>query len=291
MNIMQIRNFLEVSKTLNFTLAAHNLYVAQSSLSRQIQSLEEEIGIKLLQRDRRHVVLTKAGELFQKEYSKIMLDMDDALEKVKNADSKRKEIKIGLFQAISAYEFLEEMINLMHLNLPDYKISIRLLKFYELQNAYKNDQIDLSIVTDNLTKYFVDSEKVVVGEEEQGIVFTNRMIRSSNKLSIKSFQRKKLVCIDDTIVPGVYKEQLQLLIEAGIMPSEVIQTGDLLNIILYTEPSEGIALLGKSAFKEKEHKIEYFPLEGDKYSIKINALWKNTTCIPFGKCLKTVYYD
>lgn len=45
MTLTQIKYFLEVCETRNFTRAAKNLYVAQSSLSRQIRLLEEEIGI------------------------------------------------------------------------------------------------------------------------------------------------------------------------------------------------------------------------------------------------------
>lgn len=62
MNLEQLRSFAEVAATGHFTRAAEQLHLAQPSLSRQISSLETELGIELFHRARGNVSLTAAGE-------------------------------------------------------------------------------------------------------------------------------------------------------------------------------------------------------------------------------------
>ena len=52
MNIKQMKGFLELSKTLNFSKTAKQMYMSQPAFSRMIESMEKEIGVKLIQRDK-----------------------------------------------------------------------------------------------------------------------------------------------------------------------------------------------------------------------------------------------
>ena len=65
MEMHQVRYFLAVARTLNFTKAADECHVAQPSLSRAIQKLEEELGGDLFRRERNHTHLTELGRTMQ----------------------------------------------------------------------------------------------------------------------------------------------------------------------------------------------------------------------------------
>ena len=65
MKLRQLQFFIAVAEELSFSRAAIKLHVAQPSLSTQIKVLEEEVGARLFERDKRHVSLTPAGRRFQ----------------------------------------------------------------------------------------------------------------------------------------------------------------------------------------------------------------------------------
>src|SRR5664279_111516 len=64
MELRHLRYFVAVAEDLNFTKAAAKLHLAQPSLTRQIHNLEEEIGVRLLNRSKSHVALSEEGRSF-----------------------------------------------------------------------------------------------------------------------------------------------------------------------------------------------------------------------------------
>ena len=64
MNLNQINYFLSICKTMNFTKSAHNIYISQTAVTKQIQLLETELGTKLFNRDNKQIELTEAGRFF-----------------------------------------------------------------------------------------------------------------------------------------------------------------------------------------------------------------------------------
>src|SRR5438876_130356 len=79
MELRHLRYFAAVAEKLSFTKAAQKLRVAQPALSRQIRQLEEELGVKLLERNRRQVALTEPGTAFLAEARAILQQSEQAV--------------------------------------------------------------------------------------------------------------------------------------------------------------------------------------------------------------------
>src|SRR2546423_14211534 len=83
MELRHLRYFVAVCEALNFTKAAAQLRIAQPALSRQVQDLEDEIGVDLLRRSPRGVTLTAEGKLFLDEARELLKRGDESVEKVR----------------------------------------------------------------------------------------------------------------------------------------------------------------------------------------------------------------
>lgn len=86
MEIRALRYFLETAREENMSQAAKRLYVSQSALSRQIKSLEEELGQKLFIRHSFHIELTEAGILLRKRAEDILKMVDKTCEEFQSLD-------------------------------------------------------------------------------------------------------------------------------------------------------------------------------------------------------------
>ncbi|MBR1812677.1 MAG: LysR family transcriptional regulator [Lachnospiraceae bacterium] len=96
MTFKQIEYALELAGTLSFRAAAERCYISQPAFSRQIQTLEEEIGVSLFERTGKGVRLTAAGELFCQEMRQISRQANTVITRVKNYGGKHQGIlRIG----------------------------------------------------------------------------------------------------------------------------------------------------------------------------------------------------
>lgn len=73
-----LRGFEAAARLLSFTAAAAELFVTQSAVSRQVQQLEEQLGVKLFERRTRALALTEAGELYAREVTKALNQLREA---------------------------------------------------------------------------------------------------------------------------------------------------------------------------------------------------------------------
>ena len=77
-----LRGFEAAGRRLSFTLAAEELFVTQSALSRQVKALEDALGVPLFERKHRALALTRAGELFHRTVTEKLREIAAAAEAV-----------------------------------------------------------------------------------------------------------------------------------------------------------------------------------------------------------------
>jgi len=82
MELRHLRYFVAVADSLNFTKAAEKLHLAQPSLTRQIQNLEDEIGVRLLNRSKKHVALTEEGRAFLVDARRVIALAEESIQAV-----------------------------------------------------------------------------------------------------------------------------------------------------------------------------------------------------------------
>lgn len=76
MDLRRLRHFSELADTLSFRDAAQRVHLTQPALTRSIASLEQELGVRLFERDKRHVALTEAGARLLEPTRELLRDAD-----------------------------------------------------------------------------------------------------------------------------------------------------------------------------------------------------------------------
>lgn len=99
MNTEELKTFIFLSKVKNFTLAAEQLYIAQSTVTNRISELEKEVGKKLFSRGAKNVKLTEAGEVFLRYAERILELQNTSIEEMNALSSHSRKFSIGAINA------------------------------------------------------------------------------------------------------------------------------------------------------------------------------------------------
>ncbi len=103
MEIYQLRYFLAVAETGNFTKAAERSFISQPSLSQQILNLEEEVGQKLFDRLGRKAVLTSAGRTLLDGAHRIISEVDQTLGELKSNPIHGPRVTVGAIPTVAPF--------------------------------------------------------------------------------------------------------------------------------------------------------------------------------------------
>ena len=146
MELHQLQYVVEVANQKNFTRAADKINVSQSTLSQQIGKLEDELGVKLFDRNSRTVGLTQVGEDFINQ-AKILLDN---LEKSKQIVQEYKgllkgTLRIGAIASLGRIDFANLMTEFCR-QYPDVKLEIVQAGTYGLLEKLASKSIDIAFV-------------------------------------------------------------------------------------------------------------------------------------------------
>src|SRR5216684_2378343 len=159
MELRHLRYFLAVGEALNFTKAAAQLRVAQPALGRQMQDLEDEIGVDLMKRSPRGVTLTAEGKLFLEEVRELLKRADESVEKVRAlARGEYGELHVG-YAPSPTVEILPPALATFQKAVPRVKLLLHDLSSDELIIGLRDASLELAILVEP------------IGEQTAGIEF------------------------------------------------------------------------------------------------------------------------
>jgi DNA-binding transcriptional LysR family regulator len=146
MELRHLRYFVAVAEALNFTKAALQLHLAQPSLTRQIHNLEEEIGVRLLNRTKSHVALTEEGRLFLGDARRILALADEsvlAVQRLSRGES--GQLNIGYISSFN-FDLLPRSLETFRENFPHVALNLFDMDPASQFRALEGRKIDLGLV-------------------------------------------------------------------------------------------------------------------------------------------------
>jgi LysR family transcriptional regulator, hydrogen peroxide-inducible genes activator len=122
MNLRDLRYLVAVADHRHFGKAAEACFVSQPTLSTQIKKLEKELGVELIERNPRHIMLTETGERVV-ERARIVLGETDNIERIARQaqDPESGSIRMGLFPTLAPY-LLPHVVPNVHRRFPNLEL-------------------------------------------------------------------------------------------------------------------------------------------------------------------------
>lgn len=259
MNTQQLETFVQVAEHLNFARAAESLNITQSAVSRQIHSLEDELGIKLLHRTTRTVILTPEGLSFLEDSKYILGRLKFATAKIQHhTDSNIQILSIGCGNEMYL-DYLYKILNICRREIPSFHPFLRVISHRSLLNLFYQGDIDILLG-------FKDD--VPMKDE---IIFTELFLvplccalpighkyADQKFINTQNLLSEKLVTCNSFAIPLKAAERQRRLAEY-LPPASVYNCESLHAALTLIRSGYGYSILPKARFDDPF--IRYIPLE------------------------------
>lgn len=163
MNIESLKCFILVAENLSFARAAEALYKTQPAVTKQINALEQEIGVPLFIRSTRHVELTPAGMSFYRDAKELVQNAQIAVERAQNQNISKNIINIGLSNPTVLFHLAPYLLQ-FHKDYPTIYPNIQILSYKIIISLFMDNKLDiLFMYKENMSQkkgvYFKEIEK------------------------------------------------------------------------------------------------------------------------------------
>ena len=204
MLLRQIEYLQAVIENGNFYIAAEQCNVSQSAISQQIKKLEDELGVKLLERHNRTFSLTPAGEHFYKKSLVITADIGQMIRETKRiADKNNAVLRIGYYKGYHGNE-LSEAVAIFSEKYPTVDVQITVGSHEELYHAMENNSVDLAL--NDQRRAFSDAYNNKILAESKIYIEMSTKNPLSKLSSVEASDLKNTPCIL-IINPAAQKEE------------------------------------------------------------------------------------
>ena len=192
MELRQLKYFVKTAETLNFSEAARALFVTQSTLSQQVRSLEQELGVELFQRDSHSVALTESGEHLLPVAKRTLQDAELCFTQI----SDLRQMLSGVLNIGISYTFapvLKEAVMEFTKQYPGVRLNVICRTMGELLDLLKRREVDFvlcfkpNILDDEIESHILFDNQLSV------IISSNHPLADRKSLAISDIMPYRIV--------------------------------------------------------------------------------------------------
>ncbi|MEJ8823304.1 LysR family transcriptional regulator [Variovorax humicola] len=268
LELRHLRYFAAVARELSFSRAAEKLHIAQPPLSRQIRSLEDELGAELLDRSARPLRLTPAGRFFQIQAQQIldrMTEVQAATARI--AGGKRTWFGIG-FAPSTLYGKLPDVIRQFREAQPSVELNLYEMTTLQQVEALKAGRIDvgfgrLNFDDDDVVGELVRKEPLMVA-----LPVNHRLVRHK-KISLAKLATEPLLLYPAKPRPSYADQVLEMFQSRGLKPTIALEANEVQTAIGLVVAGLGYALVPQSVQNLHREGVLYLPLDDEGVSTPV----------------------
>jgi DNA-binding transcriptional LysR family regulator len=274
MELRQLRYFLALTRTLNFTHAAAESHIAQPPLSRQIKQLEEELGTPLINRQSRRLKLTPTGELVRQHAAEILSRVERLGRDARLlAQTGQTVFRIGLETIILYGRFPELLRELRGAN-PHLRIELLEMTPDKQAAALKEGQIEIGFGRSRISDSGI--AQILLREESFFVALPAHhplANSSSAALSLRDLANETFILSPASTHSQPAGAPLALLAERGFRPREVIEAGELQVALGLVAAGYGICIVPAAVQRMRASDVCYRQLEEPGWTSPILMTW------------------
>ena len=249
MELRQIRSFLSIAGTLHFGRTAEMIHLSQPALSLQIRALEDEIGVRLFERNRRKTVLTAAGVAFREDATEALLRLDQAVHKAKlAANGKLGILRIG-FISTAGNELVPTIVRKFRERNAEVEFSLRNILTTDQIQMLEAGSLDIGFLRLPIGAHSGLEVVTVHREPFVLVVPASHKLASRKRVCLREASGQDFVMYERAYAPGFHDLIFGLLRDAGIIPNVRQTAGEMPTLISLVDSGMGVAILPGSVVK------------------------------------------
>ena len=259
MEIYQLRYFVAVAETQNFTRASERSNVSQPALSQQIINLENEVGHKLFHRLGRKAVLTEAGQTFLERARRILFEVENAAKELSDHPGLERRITVGAVQTVMPY-LLTPFIAQCRTTHPNLLIDAREDFRNNLVRGVIEGDLDLAVVPLPVTDHRVSVEPLL-SEPLLLVVGRSHPFAQRSEISINDLAEETFISLGDS---SALAAQIRSFFgDSKFQPRIGIRCAQVATLKLFATMGLGISLLPQLArLPDDKDTLIYLRLSG-----------------------------
>lgn len=292
MNLNQLKYFIAVAETLNFTKAAKKFYISQTAVTQQIKALEEQLEVKLFQRTNRHVELTPAGRTYLNEAKAIIKRAEEASRKVKLAYAGLSgSLKIGFIKGCE-HAGLAELIVHFREEYPNISLNFKRDNFLALLDSLDDGSNDIIF---NIQPKLNRNPNVVFKTFKQVPLYAllNSLHFFAHKTSItrKDLHDETFILMKTSDQDDKFSPIMDGFLATGFLPKNVCYANDIESLLLMVSANMGVAILPEYNIHALNgiESLRAIPLKNNEELLEIAMAWNttnpNTVVKQFDNCM------
>lgn len=280
MDLRQFRYFLAVAEELNFTRAAARLHIAQSPLSQQIKALEQDLGVTLFLRSKRHVEITEAGRVLAGEARAIARHVEEARHLAQRAhQGLLGRLTIG-FTSSAIYNVLPDLLARFRETHPEVAITLRegVLSPDQVR-AIEDGRQDLGLLRPPIWSPALD-HLVIRREKLMAVLPAMHALAAQARVAVGSLAAQPFIMYPQSIGAALNDPVLVLCHAAGFSPTVVQEVSELQAIVRLIAAGMGVALLPASAGLLRVDGVVLRPLHEEAPLLELALAWRRNNPSP-----------
>jgi DNA-binding transcriptional LysR family regulator len=266
-----LRAFVAVAEELHFGRAARRLHISQPPLSVQIRTLEERLGARLFDRDRRHVVLTEAGAFFLERARYHLREAElSCSEAIRIARGEAGVLAIG-YTPTATYEVLPRALARFRAEWPEIRLELRELRSAQQGGALREGRIEVGLACGPLAFEHI-SEHVLATESFVAALPEAHRLARRRGLTLSDLRGEPCVQVRPDIEPAWAGACQAELDAAGVALAPVQETDSKIALLGLVAAGVGLAIVSESMQRLARDGVVYRPLVDMKRRVPLVGL-------------------